>query len=54
MGNPHREAVLYLGKRQLVVRQGTDFLVVNEQPVGVLNLEVVGIRGFELDDSTVM
>ena len=44
----------YLGQRILALRESDDSLVVNQQPVGVLNLEVVRVGRFQLDNTAAL
>ena len=51
MSDPHGEPVAYLRQRILPAGQRRDLFVVNQQPVGVLNLKVVRVSRFKLDDA---
>jgi hypothetical protein len=47
--DPHRQAVLNPGERHLVIWQRADLLVVDKQPIGIFDFQVVRISGFEFD-----
>ena len=52
MPDPHRKAVLDVREGNLLVRQRRNSLIVNQEPIGVLDLEVMGIGGLELNHAT--
>jgi len=54
MRHPHGKSMSYLGQRILALREGDDRLVVNQQPVGVLNLEVVRVGRVKLDNAAAL
>ncbi len=49
---PHRQPMPHIRQRDLVRWKRAYFLVVNQEPVGVFNFEVVRIGRFKLGNAT--
>lgn len=54
VSHPHGKSMPNLGQRFLALWQGSYCLVVNQEPVGVLDLEVVRVSRFKFDNATAL